>query len=199
MNEKKKIEYTRNGNSKLHEIENRIDKWCDCVEWQLNIDFSIYEWLQRKFNYSSCQATEDILQKGNGSNRDKIQQDNISSIHQMILSPTSRCKNSWIITNSCNSRQVRKKIQLRKDDVIIKTAPDCTTQEDINLGFNIIAAACLLSLMTLSSSRQQLLTEWAWERTARVFWKKPSRLSLFAMEQSAAQWAFCARDRKSVV
>jgi hypothetical protein len=27
---------------------------------------------------------------------------------------------------------------------------------------------------------------------ARVFWKKPSRLSLFAMEQSAAQWAFCA-------
>ena len=132
MNEKK-IEYTRNGNSKLHEIENRIEKWCDCVEWWLNVDFSIYEWLQRNFNYSSCQATKDILQKGNGSDRDKIQQDDISSIHQMILSPTWRSKNSWIITNRRNGRQVRKKIQLRKDDVIIKTAPDCTPLEGTDL------------------------------------------------------------------
>ena len=64
--------------------------------------------------------------------------------------------------------------------------------EMVDLVSNIIVAACLLSLMTLSSSRQQLLMEWEWERTARDFLKKPSRLSLFAMEQSSAQWVFCA-------
>ena len=73
MNVKEITKYTRNSNTKLHEIENRIDKWCECVEWKSNHDFSIYEWFKDNFNYSSYQAAKDILQKGNRSETEVIE------------------------------------------------------------------------------------------------------------------------------